>query len=210
MKKQFLTFILLGVISFSIYGQSLEFTGSYGYQFGTKADYLYGYMKAQQSSQWGVSAGLEVQPNLIAKLSYVNMDTELRGRDFDYTNNREVRVSNLQNDWFLLGAQKYFKDGTIKPFAGAGLGFVIVSPKDINKSEFPSLNLNSSTFFAFNIEAGVNFMFTKNIGFNVQGNLYFPVNYGGFYIGTGGAGFTTGATQIIGGFSGGLVFRFNN
>lgn len=209
MKKQIILFALLGFFSVTVYGQSLEITGSYGYQFGTKADYLFGYVKAESSGQWGVSAGFEVQPKLIAKLSYVSMGTELRGRDLDFNNNREVRISDLQNDWFLLGVHKYLKDGPVKPYAGGGLGLVIVSPKSVNRSEFPNLDLSSSTFFAFNIEAGVNFMFTKNIGLNIQGNLYFPVNYGGFYIGTGGAGFTTGSTQIIGGFSGGLVFRFD-
>ena len=209
MKKQFLICALLAIFSATTYGQSIEITGSYGYQFGTRADYLFGYVKAEPSSQWGISAGFEVQSKLIAKLTYVSIGTELRGRDLDFTNNREVRVSDLQNDWFLLGVQRYFKDGPVKPFAGGGLGLAVVSPKSINRGEFPNLDLSSKTFFAFNIEAGVNFMFSDNIGFNFQGNLYFPVNYGGFYVGTGGAGFTTGSTQIIGGFSAGLVFRFD-
>lgn len=209
MKKQFLIWALLGLFGLTSYGQSLEITGSYGYQFGTRADYFLGYVKAKSSGQWGISAGFEVQPKLIAKLSYVNIGTELRIRDVEIANNREVRLSDLQNDWFFLGVQRYFQDGPVKPFAGGGLGLVVVSPKNINRSEFQNLNLSSKTFFAFNIEAGVNFMFSDNIGINLQGNLYFPVNYGGFYIGTGGAGFTTGSTQIVGGFSGGLVFRFD-
>ena len=195
-------------IGLATYGQSFEITASYGYQFGTRIDYLFGYVKAEPSDQFGISAGLEIRPNTIAKLSYYGMGTEIRGRDIDFTNNRELRISDLQNDWFLVGVQQYFNTGKVKPFVGGGLGLVVVSPKNTNRFEFPNLNLSSSTYFAFNFEAGVNFMFTDNIGFNVQGNLFFPVNYGGFFIGTGGAGITTGSTQIIGGFSGGLVFRF--
>jgi hypothetical protein len=138
------------------------------------------------------------------------MGTEARVRDIDIANNREVRLSDLQNDWFLLGVQRYFQDGKIRPFAGGGLGLVIISPNNINRTEFPNLNLNSNTYFAFNFEAGVNIMFTDAIGLNIQGSVFFPVNYGGFYVGTGGAGFSTGSTQIIGAFSGGLVFRIDS
>jgi hypothetical protein len=59
------------------------------------------------------------------------------------------------------------------------------------------------------MEAGVNIMVSDVVGINLQGNLYLPVNYGGFYFGTGGIGVSTGSSQIIGGFSGGLVFRID-
>ncbi len=209
MKKQTLLLVFIALVSCFASAQTYEITPSYGYQFGTKVDYYYGYVKAEPSAQWGISAGVEVQPNLVAKLSYVSIGTEISGRDVDFLNGNEVRVSDLQNDWFLIGAQKYLQDGKVKPFVGGGLGVAIFSPKNINRTAFPLLNLSSKTFFAFNFEAGVNIMFTDNIGFNVQGNLYFPVNYGGFYVGSGGAGITTGSTQILGGFSGGLVFRID-
>lgn len=187
----------------------VEITASYGYQFGSRFDYFGGYVKAEPSGQWGISAGMEFAPGMVGKLSYVNIATETVGRDIDFTNGTEQRISDLQFDWFLLGVQRYFQDGVVQPFAGAGLGVVVVSPKNINAAEFPNLSLSSRTFFAFNFEAGVNFMFSDNIGFNVQGNLYLPVNYGGFVIGTGGIGITTGSTQIMGGFSGGLVIRID-
>ncbi len=199
----------LAVTCFFYSQAQVEITASYGYQFGTKLNYFGGYVKAQGSGQFGISAGMEFSPGMIAKLSYVSMGTELRGRDIEFTNNIEQVISDLQNDWFFLGVQRYFQDGPVKPFAGAGLGLVVVSPKNINRQEFPNLNLGSGTYFAFNFEAGVNFMFTDNIGLNVQGNLYLPINYGGFVVGTGGFGISTGSTQIVGGFSGGLVFRID-
>ena len=207
MKNKILISIFISFVSLSLFGQSVEITGSYGYQFGTRVDYPFGYVKAEANPQWGISAGIEVLPKLVTKLSYVSMNTALRGRDIDFTNNRELRIADLQNDWFLFGVQRYFQDGKIKPFAGTGLGFVVVSPQNINRTQFTNLDLEQRTFFAFNVEAGINYMFSESIGFNLQGNLYFPVNYSGFYIGTGGAGLTTGATQIIGSFSGGLVVK---
>ena len=54
-------------------------------------------------------------------------------------------------------------------------------------------------------------MFTDKIGLNLQGNLYFPVNWGGVYVGGGPGGVSGGvsasSTTVIGGFSGGLVFK---
>ena len=217
MKIKMTLIVVTLALSLPLSAQIIEITPSYGYQFGTRLNYGIGYVKAEPSGQWGIAAGVEVRPGLVAKLSYVSMGTELRVRDLDIENNREVDLSDLQNDWFLLGVQRYIKDGKVKPFVGGGLGLAVVSPKNertlnctgcIPQREIRP-NLNSNTYFAFNIEAGVNVMFSDYVGLNLQGNLYFPVNYGGFYVGTGGAGFSTGSTQIIGGFSGGLVFRID-
>jgi len=53
-------------------------------------------------------------------------------------------------------------------------------------------------------------MFSERVGINLQGNLLFPVQWGGFYVGGGGTGINTGTTIVIGGFSGGLVFRLGD
>ena len=72
---------------------------------------------------------------------------------------------------------------------------------------------SNSTEFAFAFKGGVNIMISDMIGINLQGNLMFPVNWGGVYIGGGSGGVSGGvgvsSTTIIGGFSGGLVFRIN-
>lgn len=217
MKNQITLLLFCLAFSLTSAAQVIEITPSYGYQFGTRLNYGLGYVKAESSGQWGIAAGFELRPGLVGKISYTSMGTELRVRDIDIENNREVRLSDLQNDWFLLGIQKYLNDGKVRPFVGSGLGLVIVSPKNENTLNCTGCipqteitpSLGSNTYFAFNFEAGANIMFTDNIGFNIQGNLFFPVNYGGFYVGTGGAGFSTGSTQIIGGFSGGLVFRID-
>ncbi len=217
MKTRITLFLFCLTISLTATAQVYEITPSYGYQFGTRLNYGLGYVKAEPNAQWGVSAGVEFRPGMVAKLSYVSMGTELKVRDIDIENNREVKLSDLQNDWFLLGVQKYLKTGKVKPFVGGGLGLVVVSPKNENTLNCTGCipqtqirpNLSTRTYFAFNFEAGVNIMFSEIVGLNLQGNLFFPVNYGGLYVGTGGAGFSTGSTQIIGGFSGGLVFRID-
>jgi hypothetical protein len=217
MKKYLSLLVFTLLFSMVVFAQTYEITPSYGYQFGTRFDYGIGYIKAEPSGQWGISAGAEVQPGMVVKLSYVSMATEGTIRDIDINNGNESRFTDLQNDWFLLGVQKYLKDGKVKPFVGGGLGLLVVSPKNeallectgcLPRGEITP-NIGSNTYFAFNFEAGVNIMLTEVIGINVQGNLYIPVNYGGFYFGTGGIGVTTGSSQILGGFSGGLIFRID-
>ncbi len=217
MKKQTLLLVFTALFSWVVSAQTYEITPSYGYQFGTRFDYGVGYIKAEPSGQWGLAFGAEVQPGMVVKLSYVSQGTEGTIRDIDINNGNEARFADIQNDWFFLGVQKYLQDGKVKPFVGGGLGLLVVSPKNQATLECTGClprreinpNLSSNTYFAFNIEAGVNIMLTDVIGINLQGNLYLPVNYGGFYFGTGGVGVSTGSSQIVGGFSGGLVFRLD-
>lgn len=213
--KKLSLLILISLVSFGAFGQAIEITPSYGYQFGAKLGYSSSYLKIKDSDQFGITVGVETYSGLMAELTYINMSSELRIKDI-YLNppiNFETRLSDLNADWFLIGATRYFKDGKVKPFAGASLGLVVVSPKNENRELLDDYNvrgnLNSTTRFAFSFKAGVNIMFTDTIGLNLQGNLYFPVNWAGVYVGPGGAGISTGSTVILGGFSGGLVFRID-
>ena len=193
--------------SLGSFSQVIEITPSYGYQFGAKLNYGPNYLKIKDSEQFGITIGVETYTGLMAEFTYLNMSTELRIRDV-IISPIESYLADLNADWFLIGATKYFKTDNVKPFAGGGLGLVVVSPKNENRDILDS-NLNSSTKFAFNFKTGVNIMFSKAIGLNLQGNLYFPVNWAGVYVGPGGAGISTGSTVILGGFSGGLVFRID-
>jgi len=205
--KNFCLFILISFVSFSAIGQGIEITPSYGYQFGAKINYGPNYLKMNSSDQFRITVGVETYSGLMAEFSYINMSTELRLKDFIYAPN-EAKISDLSADWFLIGATRYLKDGKVKPFVGGNLGLVVVSPKNENLNIIN--NLSSTTRFAFSFKAGVNIMFTDVIGLNLQGDLFFPVNWAGIYVGPGGANISTGSTVILGGFSGGLVFKLGN
>lgn len=188
--------------------QVIEITPSYGYQFGSTLGYGPNYLKFENSGQLGITVGVETYSGLMAEFTYTNMSTALNIRDVVFSPT-ESKLADLNADWFMVGATKYFKTGKVKPFAGGSLGLVVVSPSNENNAIIDN-SLDGSTKFAFSFKGGVNIMFSKNIGFNIQGNLYFPVDWAGFYVGPGGAGISTGSTIILGGFSGGLVFRFGD
>jgi len=203
-----LLFTLLTTVSVA---QSIEITPSYGYQFGTRLDYGRNYIKVADSDQFGITVGYETFNNTMLELSYVRQSTQLNIRDA-IISPFESRLSDLAGDWIMVGGTRYFPKGKIRPFAGPALGIVIMSPSNENRNIIDR-SLRSETRFAFSFKAGINYMFSERVGFNIQGNLMFPVNWGGVYVGGGSGGVSGGvsvsSTTLIGGFSGGLVFRLN-
>lgn len=203
--------IVTGLFSFNSLAQTIEITPSYGYQFGSKLGYGSNYIKIEDSDQFGITIGIEADDDVMIEASYFHSGTELSIRDVFYSPS-EQKLSDLSVDWILVGGAKYFPAGNLRPFLGGALGAVIFSPSNENTSII-SRSLENSTKFAFAFKGGVNIMISEQIGINLQGNLMFPVSWGGVYIGGGSGGASAGvgvsSTTIIGGFTGGLVFRIN-
>ncbi|MBU2951200.1 porin family protein [Tamlana agarivorans] len=207
MKKSILLILFLALVPMqAAFAQSFEITPSYGTQFGAKLKYGYGYLQAENSGQIGVTVGLEVRPNVVGELSYYNHSTQLNIKDVDYSPNKS-RLSDLNMDWIFIGANHYLSDNEfVKPFFGGGLGVVFLNPKNENR-DIIDFDLHNSTRFSFLLKGGANFMLTEVIGLNIQGNLFIPVQYGGFYISNGGGGIATQSTVVFAGLSAGLVFK---
>ncbi|MFZ9030896.1 MAG: hypothetical protein ACO20F_06415 [Robiginitalea sp.] len=213
MKQRIVLGILFSLL-FATWGhtQAIEITPTYGYQFGGKLTYGSNYLKADESGMFGITLGFEARSDYMIEVSYLNMSTELRIRD-RIASPSESRLSDLNVDWFMLGGTRYFGDDRVKPFFGGQLGVSVFSPKNVDSDIAPN-GLDSITKFSFGFKGGVVVMFSERVGINLQGNLLFPVQWGGFYIGggTGGisSGVNTGTTIVMGGFSGGLVFRLGD
>jgi len=213
MKKTLLASIVLCVLfATSGHSQAIEITPTYGYQFGAKLNYGPNYLKVKDSDMFGVSLGYEVRPDYMVEVSYINMGTELRIRD-RIASPAESRLSDLNIDWFMLGGTRYFGNDKVKPFFGGQIGFSVSSPKNVDRDIAPN-GLDSATKFSMGAKGGVVVMFSDRVGLILQGHLLFPIQWGGFYVGagTGGisTGINTGTTLVMGGFSGGLVFRLGS
>ena len=209
MKKK-LRFISILAILCGLAGYSqVEITPTYGYQFGGKLNYGPNYLKVDDSGMFGITVGYEARTNYMVEVTYINMSTELRIRD-RIASPSESRLSDMNVDWFMLGGTRYFGNDQVKPFFGGQLGVSVFSPSNVDRDIAPR-GLDSITKFSFGFKGGVVVMFSERVGINLQGNLLFPVEWGGFYIGagTGGvsSGINAGTTIVMGGFSGGLVFR---
>ena len=190
--------------------QTLEFSTFYGYQFGSELKYGPNYIKIDDSDEFGISLGFEASNDVVAELIYIHYGTQLLIRDTSI-GPQEERFADLNADWFLVGASKYFQDGKVQPYAGGSLGVVLLAPGNENGA-ITSRRLDNRSKFAFGFKGGIAIMMSSAIGFKLQGNLLFPVEWGGVYIGAGPAGVGGGAgasgTTVIAGISGGLVFRF--
>lgn len=209
MKKNRLIVALIA-FAFSALGYAqVEITPTYGYQFGGRLNYGPNYIKVGDGGMFGVALGYEIRSNYMLEVSYINMSTDLRIRD-RIASPTESRLSDLNADWFMLGGIRYFGNDKVRPFFGGQLGFSVFSPKNVNLDIAPR-GLNNATKFSFGFKGGVVVMLSDRVGINLQGNLLFPVEWGGFYVGAGTGGISTGvnagSTIVMGGFSGGLVFR---
>lgn len=193
------------------WAQSVEITPSYGVQFGTKLNYGQNYIKFADSDQWGLAVGYEVDYGTLVEISYLRHETELLIRDV-FIAPSEKRAADINADWVQLGVMKYFSDAEVRPFVGGAIGLVFLSPENENP-EVVDGSLPNSTEFEFSFKAGINIMFSDVVGLNLQGNLLFPVSWGGVYVAGGpggvGGGVSVSGTTIVGGFSGGLVFRLD-
>ena len=210
MKLERILFAFLAIASISmVRSQAIEITPTYGYQFGAKANYGSNYLKVDDSGMFGITLGYEVRSDYMVEVSYLNMGTELRIRD-RIASPSESRLSDLNVDWFMLGGTRYFGNDRVKPFFGGQLGLSVFSTKNVNRDIAPN-GLDSVTKFSFGFKGGVVVMLSEVVGINLQGNLLFPVEWGGFYVGAGTGGISSGvnagSTIVMGGFSGGLVFR---
>ncbi|GLU45299.1 outer membrane beta-barrel protein [Allomuricauda sp. NBRC 101325] len=201
-------FLSIGI--FQTYAQSIEVSASYGYQFGTKLNYGRNYLKIKDSDQYHITAGYDMG-YVGAEISYTRMGSELRMRDVNYTNGEE-RLSDIAVDLIQVTGLKYFGNDNIKPFLGGGLGLAILSPSNENR-DLTDRDLSSSTKFAFSAKGGVKMLLAPRLGIILQGHLFFPVEWGGLYVGVGPGGPSTGVsvstTTIIGALSGGFFLKLN-
>ena len=185
--------------------QVIEITPSYGYQLGSKLNYGSNYLRFDSGSQIGVVLGFETADELMAELTYIYQSADLSIRDV-VVSPQESFLADLDAHWIQIGGTRYFRDDSIKPFFGGGLGLTIYSPSNENM-DIVNRTFSNETVFSFHFKGGVNFMLSDVVGINLQAALLLPVNWGGFYVGTGGGGVSVSSTTAVGAFSGGLVFR---
>jgi len=210
MKSKLLLIFALAFFSISSsWAQVVEITPTYGYQFGSKLNYgVNNYLKIKDGDQFGLTVGVEADDDIVVELSYIHHSSELTIRDI-YISPTENRVTDIYADWVMIGVNKYFGEGMVKPFFGGALGVVFLSNDNVNY-DIVNYNIDNNSKFAFSFKGGANIMFTEVVGINIQGGLMVPVTWGGVYVGSGGSGVSVSGTSIVGYVSGGLVFRLGS
>ena len=206
MRKTAFLFALLALSYTAVKAQTISLTGFGGYTFQDKANFGNSNAYIQANGHWGLSVeGIYRTRGL--ELLYQQQNTHVPVY-FNATPNVQVNEGKdkLGISYILLNGLQYaeFPNSPLHPYGGLGAGLAIVSPQ----------NGSSETAFAWDLKLGLKIKTKSVVGFKIQAQLASIVQAGaaGFYVGSGGGGFTFGGYSSIYqfGFTGGICFDFEN
>ena len=203
MKKALVTSFIL-FIAAAGYSQHLSFNAFGGYTFRDKINFGNAYAYLNGGGMFGASIeGVNAQGSGL-ELLYQYQSTALP--IYKYPNGDLILANNSSVvSYLLLNFEQYYMNNPkIQPYGGIGLGAAFYKGNDGTNS--------SATKFAWDLKAGVKIMAASNFGIKIgaqllgsaqaTGTAFYVPPYGGVYP------YTTYATILQFGFTGGLVFDF--
>lgn len=201
MKKIVLVLAIILLCSVDTYAQKVEITPQYGYQLGAKYNYYGGYLKLHDSDQYGLTVGINASDDVTVEFMWAQQNSKVSVKDAIFYP-KETEISDIQANHYQLGAIHMFGYSDARPFAGLSAGWSTWNPED----SF----LDSHTTFTLGISGGLKYFFSDRIGLRLQTQLLIPMNYGGFYVGSGGGGVAVSGNVLQLNFSGGLIIGLGN
>ncbi len=200
MRKTFLLFALILIITSTSMAQGFEITPFSGYTFGNKFDFNGGKAKISDGFTYGGIVSY-VAGNMALDLTYSREDAKAFANSFDdYINVNDAPVS---VNYVFAGASalKPLSDETIL-FTGLNMGVGFISND----------TYRSVTKFSVGINGGVKYYFSEIIGVRLQANLNFPVtDLSSEFWWNPGASHSYTVNSYVPilqfGFTGGLIFR---
>jgi len=204
MKKALITSVIL-FIAAAGYSQHLSVNLFGGYTFRDKIDFGNAYTYINDGGMWGASVeGVNAQGTAL-ELLYQYQSTELP--TYSYPGNVQLAAnSSSVISYLLLNFEQYLMNNPkIQPYGGLGLGAAFYKGSDDGSS--------SETKFAWDLKAGVKIKAGNSLGFKIGAQLLGSSQATGTAFYSPGFGYpayayTTYATILQFGFTGGLVFDF--
>jgi hypothetical protein len=196
MKKALFTSVIL-FIAAAGYSQHLSVNAFGGYVFRDRINFGNAYTYINAGGFWGASLeGVNAQGTGLELLyQYQSTTTPTTIYIPSQTFNSNTVISYL-----LLNFEQYYMNNPkVQPYGGIGLGAAFYSSNYAGSS--------SATKFAWDIKAGVKLKASDNVGFKIGAQLLGSAQATGtawYY----GYAYTTYATILQFGFTGGLVFDF--
>ncbi len=187
------TFVLF---SLGLKAQKVEITPQYGYQFGAKYSYHGGYVKFQDSDQYGLTFGINAADDITIEFMWAQQNSKISVQDF-ILYPKETDLTDVKVNHYQLGAIHMFADDQARPFIGLSAGWSTWNP-EVEKYQ-------SITTFTMGITGGLKYFFTDRIGLRIQTQLLLPINWGGFYLGSGGSGLYASGSILQLNITGGLI-----
>jgi opacity protein-like surface antigen len=195
MKKSIIFSVVMFFIVVAGYSQHLSVNAFGGYTFRDKINFSNAYTYINAGGIWGASVeGVNAQGTAL-ELLYQYQSTETPTTT--YINNNTHSSSSVIS-YLLLNFEQYLLNNPkVQPYGGIGLGAAFY------KSDNPGVS--SATKFAWDLKAGVKFKASDKVGIKIGAQLLGSAQATGtaFYYGY---AYTTYATILQFGFTGGLVF----
>jgi len=203
MKKTLITSVIL-FIAVAGYSQHLSVNAYGGYTFRDKINFGNSYAYINDGGMWGVSVeGVNAQ-GMGLELLYQYQSTAIPV----YSYPQGVKLADNSStviSYLLLNFEQYLMNNPkIQPYGGLGLGAAFYQGS--------SDGTTSGTKFAWDVKAGVKFKASDAVGIKIGAQLMGSAQATGtaFYVPPNGViyPYTTYATILQFGFTGGLVFDF--
>ncbi|HET7000900.1 MAG TPA: hypothetical protein VFI33_06315 [Puia sp.] len=197
MKKTIVLSVVLFLVMAAGYSQHLSVNAFGGYTFRDKINFSNAYTYINAGGMWGASIeGVNAQGTGL-EIVYQYQSTSTPTTIYIPS---QTFSSNTVISYLLLNFEQYYMaNPKIQPYGGLGLGAAFY------KSDYQGST--SETKFAWDIKAGVKFKMSSSVGIKIGAQLMSSSQATGtaFYYGY---VYTTYATILQFGFTGGLVFDF--
>jgi len=195
-KKIGILVVAFVLFSLGLKAQKVEITPQYGYQFGASYYYNGGYLKFQDSDQYGLTFGINAADDITIEFMWAQQNSKVSVKDV-ILYPRETTLTDIKANHYQIGAIHMFDDDQLRPFIGLSAGWSTWDP-EVEKYQ-------STTTFTMGITGGLKYFFTDRIGLRVQTQLLLPINWGGFYLGSGGSGLYASGSILQLNITGGLI-----
>jgi len=188
--------IVFMLFSIGMKAQKVEITPQYGYQFGAKYNYYGGYIKFQDSDQYGFTFGINAADDITIEFMWAQQNSKISVYDKPVYPT-ETDITDAKANHYQIGAIYMFDDDQLRPFAGVSAGWSNWIPEDDR--------YYTNSTFTMGLTGGLKYFFTDRIGLRFQGQLLLPINWGGFYYGSGGGGTYASGSVLQLNITGGLI-----
>jgi opacity protein-like surface antigen len=204
MKKLIVTSVVL-FIALAGFSQHLSVNAFGGYTFRDKINFGGAYAYINGGGMWGASVEGVNQQGTALELLYQYQSTAVPVYSYPQGNSLTANPSTVVS-YLLLNFEQYLLNNPkIQPYGGIGLGAAFYKGSSDNTS--------SGTKFAWDLKAGIKFKASSSVGIKIGAQLLGSAQATGTAFYVPGPGFpvypyTTYATILQFGFTGGLVFDF--
>jgi hypothetical protein len=189
----------------------VELTPYGGYMLAGSVKFYQGKVKIHDNASYGGMLGIRVDKTTLVELTYIRLDSKADWKPyseyaFDYPEISDVAIA---QNYIQVGAVNEIltDNDQLRPYGTYSLGATWLHQKEGDVSD--------EWFFSVAAGLGLKYYITDRIGLRFQARLLLPLVFdgGGFYMGFGTSGTTTGvgvtsyAPLVQGDFTGGLIIQ---